>query len=182
MRRQQFHFKYGRLSHGGILRKSRHGRGRRPLSSRDSIHIVFKVNVRALPRGLRHPATFATLHRVNLRYAKRFKISVEQIAVERDHVHILAHAGSRAQFQAYFRVVSGQFAQIVTDTFKRRQCGVRVWKYRPYTRVVRGDRDQRTVRNYIRLNELEASGKIAYRKERLRGISESDLLRLWNTS
>jgi putative transposase len=182
VRRQEFHFKYGRLSYGGILRRSRHGRGTRPLSPKDPIHIVFKVNKKALPRGLRHPSTFLTLNRVNRRYAKRFRVKIEMMAVEKDHVHILAHANSRKQFQAYFRALAGQFAQIVTGTFRKRHRGPRIWKYRPYTRVVKGERDRRAVRNYIKLNEAEASGKIPYRKERTRGLSPEEISRLWDTS
>ena len=182
MRSQQFIFQYGRFSYGGILRKSRHGRGTRPLSPRDPIHLVFKVNLRALSRGLRHPSTFATVHQVIRRYAKKFRVRIARIAVERDHIHILAYANSRERFQAYFRVVAGQIAQNVTDTFRKGYEGPRIWRFRPFTRIVRGKRDFQTVRNYIRLNELEAAGKIPYRKERLRGLSPLQIARLWDTS
>ena len=182
MTRKQFIFQNGRWSYGGTLRRSRHGRGTRPLSPRDSVHIVFKINRCALPRGLRHPSTFAILHRVNRHYAKKFRVKIEQIAVERDHIHILAHANARAQFQAYFRVVAGQFAQNVTDTFRKRHKGLRLWKFRPFTRVVRGEKDRRNVRNYIRLNEAEATGQIPYQKERLRKLSPDQIKRLWDTS
>jgi len=180
--RQQFIFQYGRWSYGGTLRRSRHGRGTRPLSPRDSVHIVFKVNRRALPRGLRHPSTFATLHRVNRHYARKFRVKIEMIAVERDHIHILAHATARSQFQAYFRVLAGQFAQNVTDTFRKRHKGPRIWKFRPFTRIVRGEKDRQTVRNYIRLNEAEATGQIPYQKNRLRDLTQLQIKRLWDTS
>ncbi len=182
MTRQQFIFKHGRWSHGGILRRSRHGRGTRPLSPRDSVHLVFKVNLRALPRGLRHPSTFATLHRVNRHYARKFQVKIEMIAVERDHVHILAHATARSRFHAYLRVVAGQFAQNVTDTFRKRRKGPRIWKFRPFTRVVRGARDRRKVRDYIKLNEAEATGRIPYQKNRLRDLTQLQIERLWDTS
>ncbi len=44
------HWKF-RYCHGGVLRKSAKGRGARPLSSKDPIHLVFKVNKAAVKGG-----------------------------------------------------------------------------------------------------------------------------------
>jgi hypothetical protein len=46
--------------------------------------------------------------------------------------------------------------------------------------VVRGRRALTIVQNYIRLNELEETGKLPYRKERLRGVTEDEWQRLWS--
>ena len=54
----------------------------------------------------------------------------------------------------------------------------RLWKYRPFTRVVKGWKAYRIVRDYISLNEAEALGIIAYSKKRLRALSEVQLLDL----
>ncbi len=55
----------------------------------------------------------------------------------------------------------------------------KLWKYRPFTRVVRAFRDQLQVRDYIQLNEKEALRDIPYRKRRLRGLSSTEWERLW---
>ncbi len=55
----------------------------------------------------------------------------------------------------------------------------KLWKHRPFTRVVRAFRDQLQVRNYIQLNEKEALQEIPYRKRRLRGLSTEEWERLW---
>ncbi len=55
----------------------------------------------------------------------------------------------------------------------------KLWKYRPFTRVVRAYKDQLQVRNYIQLNEKEALGEIPYRKRRLRGLSAEEWDVLW---
>ncbi len=73
----------------------------------------------------------------------------------------------------------GRASCVVTDTPKNQQKGTRLWKHRPFTRVVRGFRAYRIVRNYIQLNEQEARGKIRYQKKRLRGLSSSDWKILW---
>jgi hypothetical protein len=54
-----------------------------------------------------------------------------------------------------------------------------LWKYRPFTRVVRGFKAYNIVRDYIQLNEKEATGEIRYSKRRLRGLRDEDLSRLW---
>ncbi len=56
----------------------------------------------------------------------------------------------------------------------------KLWKFRPFTRVVRAFKDQVQVRNYIQLNEKEALQEIPYRKRRLRGLSLKDLEKLWS--
>ena len=54
-----------------------------------------------------------------------------------------------------------------------------LWRHRPFSRVVRGWRAYKIVRNYIQLNEKEALGHIPYRKERLKGLSTSEWQTLW---
>lgn len=66
----------------------------------------------------------------------------------------------------------------VTDTPADEQ-GTGLWKHRPFTRVVKGWKAYRIVRNYIQLNEKEALGVIPYRKTRLRGLSMKDWQLLW---
>lgn len=64
----------------------------------------------------------------------------------------------------------------VTGTRNKR---AQLWKYRPFTRVVKGRRAYFTVKDYVQLNEKEAQGLIRYRKERLRGLTRVEYERLW---
>ncbi len=124
----------------------------------------------------------------------------------------------RSHYQSFFRVLSGQIAQVfrmkgllnhsikvvsentadrttgaderrsVTDTLSNHDSkeirskakGTKLWKYRPFTRVVKSWLGLKTLRNYIQLNEQEARGVINYKKERLRGISSGEWHILWN--
>jgi hypothetical protein len=56
---------------------------------------------------------------------------------------------------------------------------MKLWKYRPFTRVVKSRKAYQTVRDYIQLNEKEAIGEIAYQKRRLKGLSENEWEALW---
>jgi hypothetical protein len=65
------------------------------------------------------------------------------------------------------------------DSPSSTQARVPLWKYRPFTRVVRGFKAYKIVRDYIQLNEKEATGEIRYSKQRLRGLRAEALARLW---
>jgi REP element-mobilizing transposase RayT len=188
------------LSHGGVLRNQRKGRGARPLSTKESLHLVFKLNPHRLRhRTLRSARGFALANRIIKKYAAHFYIKIEQLSLQNDHIHALVRTSRRSLYQHFFRVVTGQIAQqferegmlttqLVTDTktrtpsdrVKTEKKAISLWKYRPFTRVVRGWKTYKTVRNYIQLNEQEVTGKIHYRKERLRGLSSTEWELLWS--
>ncbi|QLY25075.1 transposase [Bdellovibrio sp. KM01] len=167
-----------RYCYGGNLRKSSKGRGARPLSSTDPIHLVFKVNKGAVRAGLRSPRTFNLLQALLRKYSRKFFVRVEQVSIQTDHIHLLVRGGRRSAMQIFLRVVAGQFAQCLTDTFSQKHEGEKVWKHRPFSRVIKGYKPYRIVRDYIQLNELEATGRL-YSKTRLRGLSEEQLRELW---
>lgn len=170
------------LVSGGSLRTTRQGRLARPLATKVPIHLVFKINKGVLRGGLRAPQRFALINKLVKKYQEKFHISVEQFSIQNDHIHMLMRTSRRSNYQSFFRVLAGQIAQQfvlqkwVTDTPK----GVKLWKHRPWTRVVRGGwRAIQTVRNYIQLNEKEVLGKIPYKKQRLRGLSTAEWETLW---
>lgn len=68
----------------------------------------------------------------------------------------------------------------MTDTPENVVTKKKLWKYRPFSRVVVGGfRALKMIWDYVQLNEKEALGKISYRKERLRGLSLADWQILW---
>lgn len=181
-RQQSFnatHLKF-RYNHGGVLRQSRLGRQARPLSTHNPIHLVLKVDRQKIRRGFRSPLGFKICNTVIHTYADRFSVKVEQLAICNDHIHLIVRLSRRSLGQHFFRVVAGQIAQNfknngfwVTDT-------QRIWKFRPFTRVVTGWKAYQIVRNYVQLNKKEAEGIIPYRKERLRGLSAGEWQLLWS--
>ena len=198
------------LKHGGEHRKKCHGRGQRPLSCKESLHVVFKINKIVLKtQSLRTHQNFKLSLQIIQKYADRFFVKIEQISIQGDHIHCLVRTSKRSFFHHFFRVASGQIAQqfektdklrfvaderskkafkSVTDTpesspkkgnnlVKRK---LKLWMYRPFSRVVRGYKNNKIVRNYIQLNEKEALGEITYKKNRLRGLSMAEWEILWS--
>ena len=205
------------LKHGGSLRNKRHGRGQRPLSCKESLHVVFKINRIVLKtQSFRTHQNFKLSREIIQKYADRFFVKIEQISIQGDHIHCMVRTTRRSFFHHFFRVASGQIAQQfektdklrvvvderfqnsqrvksgrnlknVTDTQRRTMTKqknivkrkLKLWMYRPFTRVVRGRTDYKNVRNYIQLNEKEALGEIIYKKDRLRGLSTAEWEVLW---
>ena len=192
------------LEHGGKHRNKRHGRGPRPISCKESLHVVFKINRIVLrTQSLRTHQNFKLSGEIIQKYADRFFIKIDQISIQGDHIHCLVRTCRRSFFHNFFRVVSGQIAQqfekadklrfvvddrfrSVTDTPKIKknstlkiQRKLKLWMYRPFSRVVRGYKAYKVVRNYIQLNEKEALGLIPYKKNRLRGLSLTEWQILW---
>ncbi|MGZ5279967.1 MAG: transposase, partial [Pseudobdellovibrionaceae bacterium] len=219
-----------RYSHGGLLRQKRAGRGARPLSSKEPIHLVFKANKDVIKGGFRSYRRFALIHHLLQKYQAKFFIKIEQVSIQGDHIHLLIRTSRRSLFQNFFRVLAGQIAQrfekegllsvavaktlvnrstpenskaaaspthvtgtptgfgsipglrrnekiIKSEEAVRRSDSertlesvmlpqgklTRLWKHRPFTRVVKGFKAYKTVREYIQLNEKEALGDIPYR-------------------
>jgi REP element-mobilizing transposase RayT len=100
-----------RFAHGGELRKTRAGRGARPLSTKSAIHLVFKANRRMQRLGYRSPKGFAICNSVIKRYAKRFFVKIEELAICSDHIHLSVRFTKRSLGQHFLRVVAGQIAQ-----------------------------------------------------------------------
>ena len=178
------------FTHGGVLRKKKLCRGARPLSTREPIHAVFKVErARLKHKSLRTPQNFKLVLKIIEKYAKYFSVKVEQLSVQNDHAHLLIRSPRRKPFHHFFRVVAGQIAQRfekegllsrMTDTpAQRSKTAQSLWKYRPFTRVIRGWKAYKIVRNYIQLNEKVARKEIRYQKKRLKGLSSSDWQILW---
>jgi len=187
------------FTHGGVLRQKRSGRGIRPLSCKEPLHLVFKAHRASLrEKSFRGRRSFPITQRIIRKYAKYFFVKVEQISIQGDHLHLLIRCGRRSQFHHFFRVTAGQIAQVfekegllaVTDTPKLRktegvtdtpatQLQAQLWKHRPFSRVIRSYRALRIVKDYIQLNEKEAQGEIRYNSRRLRGISMVDWRVLW---
>ena len=109
------HWKH-RYACGGHLRRSRFGRGSRPLSTEASIHLTLKANKRAIPQGLRHPKSQFLLKKILKQYAGRFLVKIEMLSINHDHVHLRIRLSKRSRGLHFLRVIPGQFAQQVTDT------------------------------------------------------------------
>lgn len=167
MEKQEFYLN-SNSCFGGSLRNHRKKRFARRLSNRKFHHLIFKLNREIHPASLRMPKTFSITTHVIKAYAKRFKVRIASHSIQNDHIHLLVRTNRKSNYQSFFRVVAGQIAQRVTDTFHCVKFKQSFWKYRPFTRIVRNRKAYFITKAYIRLNELEGRKKIPYQKLRLK--------------
>lgn len=137
---------------GGSLLKS-HPKTKRPLDSKWPTHLVLKANNNVLRRP-------GTLHRVDRQVrqsARRHGIKVYEYANVGNHLHLLIRIRKCSGWASFIRELTGRIAQLAGVG---RAAG-KFWKFRPYTRIVRGWRTAyRIAKDYVRLNILEAEGRI----------------------
>src|SRR5262249_36506419 len=84
---------------------------------------------------------------------------------------LLIRAGRRAQYRSLFRFISGQIMRADDRSFRKRWEEPKLWKYRPFTRVIKGWKAYKIARDYVQLNEKEARSEVPYRKRRLKGLT-----------
>lgn len=175
----------------------RRGRGSRPLHRNKPIHLVFKCRRSHLPSGLRGQKAFQLCNEILKKYSEHFFVKIEQYTIQEDHIHLIIKAFHKASIHNFCRVIAGQIAQRLQKEglakvslpgikdealpkWKRQHNFTRLWRHRPFTRMVTGHKPLLILKNYLQLNELEARGKIPYQKNRLRGFSEEELRALWD--
>ncbi|MGE0631842.1 MAG: transposase [Pseudobdellovibrionaceae bacterium] len=171
------------LSYGGVLRKKRKGRNARPLSPKDSIHLVLKGTLAKKEWSFRLPKNHQIVSVLLNRHSKAYGIRIDQKAIQGDHIHLLLRVRNRSLYKRFIRSLSGQIAMLVTDarnaTKSLKKEGLRFFKYRPFTRVVKGWKPYQTAKAYLKLNEQEALGNIPYRKQRLKDLEAHEWHFVW---
>lgn len=126
---------------GGSLLKG-HRKTKRPLATNKPIHLVLKTTSSFIL--LRNRKTVqATITRL----AKRFGVTIYQVAVHADHVHLAIRIPQREAYTGWIRSLTGVMA--------RRIPGLK-FRFRPYTRIASWGKPFQIMKTYIQGNQREA--------------------------
>jgi REP element-mobilizing transposase RayT len=140
---------------GGSLLKS-HPKGKRPLESKLPILLTLRAE-RSVMRSL------GVFHKVNSQVyhiAKKHGVRVYRYSNVGNHLHLLIKIPHVRRWAAFIRELTGQIAQLMLKNIHLPK-DLSFWRYRPHTRIVRGWKKAYTIaKDYIELNELEATGSI----------------------
>lgn len=159
-------------AYGGELRKTRIGRGARPLSTRQTMHLVMRSSKAQGDWSLRHPRHRKRVTAIIVRFARVNGVRVLSLANVGNHLHLHIKLGNRFAYARFIRAVTGAIAQAVTGRtrWKARRArkqntnapaaanAEKFWDYRPFTRIVESWRAVLNLRDYVRLNQLEGDG------------------------
>ncbi len=155
---------------GGSLHKG-NPKTKRPLESKMPIHLV----LRSERSALRLPKTFKIVDDMIAATAKKHGITIYKCANVGNHLHLLLKIRNVSGWAAFIRELTGRLAQIVMERVKWPK-GLKFWKFRPYTRIVRGwQKAFQSVKMYVHLNGLESEGFISRRETK----SLRDLRMIW---
>ncbi|MGE3684245.1 MAG: transposase [Bdellovibrionales bacterium] len=166
---------------GGRLLLGRR-KGRRPLSSTEAVHVVFRSSWARGENSLLKTYNKNPVIGIIRSVAHRYRVRIYRLAVASNHVHLILKFGSRDLYKAFIRVVTGRIANHVmkSNSFKGfvrmvlsaggvaqldevQGKGQRFFQFRPFSRVLHWGRDFRTCCEYVTQNELEAIGFLEYR-------------------
>lgn len=128
-------------THGGSKAKGKR-KSLRPLSSKLPMHLVLKaIDPWHLLRSTR--VIEQTIHK----YAEKFGVTVYELAVQADHIHMSIKIPSRELYRRWIRAITS----VLVSKIKLK------WSLLPFTRIGTWGRDFKRIENYIRQNKTEGS-------------------------
>lgn len=168
----------GRLLHGKR-------RGRRPLSTKEPIHLVMRSSWAKGVHAFTQVHNKKAIEGMSLALAKRYGVRIYQRAIVSNHLHFVLRIHNRDTYKSFVRALTGKIAshlmkgqsftnfraQIAGDGYERGKTpaeiqgkGQRFWQFRPFSRVMTWGKDFKIACQYVTQNALEAEGFIPYKK------------------
>jgi REP element-mobilizing transposase RayT len=174
-----------RSSYGGILLKTRAGRRRgRPLSTKETMHLVLRSSKAKGDWSFRRSRNAAQINRIIDKFSFRYGVRVISMANVGNHLHLQIKLSNRFSYRPFIRAVTGAIAMAITGrnrwslegnsrqprastlgrslapsrTAAQQLIGQeRFWDYRPFTRLVESFKALLNLRDYMRINQLEGA-------------------------
>lgn len=164
------------LAFGGNLLKKSNAKSKRPISHKNSMHLVFRSTQAKGNKSFLNSQNAKRIKAIIQNQAKTTRIQIHEFANVGNHIHLLIkikagnHFQARQQLQKFFRAVTGLIARHVLKAERGPSVGkipiqmktTKFWDQRPFTRVVIGSRGYRFAKDYVVQNTLEALGIIPY--------------------
>lgn len=133
----------------------------RPFDSKKLTHAVFKAK---LGKGIWFTRSQKYILELLRNVAAKYDIKIRDVAVNKDHLHIVFYTKKREDQINFLRLFSAEMGRKYARIHRR--FGLRantIWVARPFTRLVSwAKRPREVLANYLRKNRDEALGFIAY--------------------
>jgi putative transposase len=175
-----------KLSFGGSLLTKSKNRHARPVSTKESMHLVLKSSKAKGRYSLRHSANSIKVRAIVENNCAKYGVQLIKFSNNFNHLHLLLKFPSRPLYLKFIRSITAQIAMAVTSSNKAKslksifgESGF--WDFRPFSRIVKGFRGFKVTNNYVRLNQLEAEGIIPKRSGRFRCLKDAEF-HLFKTS
>lgn len=149
------------LQYGGMLRKKSKCRGARPLTRKDSIHLVMRSSQAKNELSFRNPKHLKKLGLLIQNFSKKKGIQIISLANVGNHLHLHIKIPNRTLYKAWIRGLSSAIAMLIAGRKKLKELKIQkktFWDYRPFTRVVNSFKAYLNLRDYIEINQFEGIG------------------------
>lgn len=147
---------------GGSLLKNSHAKEKRPISTKQPMHLVLRSSMAVGALSLRSNRVRGPIERRIRSYCQKFGVRLYEFANVGNHLHLLIKLGNRFTFAKFIKAVTGVIARLVLGAQRGSAKGQKFWDQRPYSRIVAWKRGYQIVKDYVIQNHLEAIGMIPY--------------------
>jgi REP element-mobilizing transposase RayT len=145
------------LAYGGALLRTRAGRAHgRPLSTRDTMHLVLRSSRATGAQSFRRHT--ARLDAILRKFSARYGVRVLSFANVGNHLHLQIKLSNRQLYKPFIRALTAAIAMAVTGASRWKKMDGKFWDYRPFSRVVKSWRGFLALKDYIYINQLEGAG------------------------
>ncbi len=158
-------------AYGGDLMTTRAGRrGARPLSTRETMHLVLRSTKAKGEWSFRKPKNQAHVNRIIDKFSVIYGVRVISMANVGNHLHLQIKLSNRFAYKPFIRAVTAAIAMAVTGRNRWSRASVppkpsdekprkeKFWDRRPFTRVVASFKAWLNLKDYVRINQLEGAG------------------------
>lgn len=154
-------FPAGQKSYGGLLLNTRKGRrGGRPLSTKDSIHMVLRSSQAVGEQSFKTAKNAKKIRAILQKFSSKYGVQVLRLANVGNHLHFHIKIVSRRSYICFIRAITSAIAIAVANTHRwnKTKNDKKFWDYRPFTRVIIGFKNYLQTQDYIAINQLEGLG------------------------
>ncbi|MCM0606440.1 MAG: transposase [Xanthomonadaceae bacterium] len=141
------------LAHGGSLRQGKR-KIARPFDHKRALHIVLRAEKAKGEWSLLNPKHQFKIRAMIVSFSRLYGISVYELSVNGNQVHLLIRAKTRKAFQSFLRRLTGAISMLVTGAKKGNPVG-RFLEQLAFSRVVSWGREYKVVFQYVKLNLVE---------------------------
>ncbi len=145
-----------RVRHGGGLAKGRR-KEYRPISTKDSIHLVLRASKARGALSLLHKQNKQHVIHILRKQARKYFVQIRQMANVGNHLHLEVKISAKKEFQHFLRSVTCLIARRVTGAKKGKKFG-KFWDCLAFTRIVKSYKEQQILERYIMANHAESVG------------------------
>ena len=156
-------------AHGGVLRTTRQGRGKRFLTETHSMHMVLRSSRAQGPWSFKRKDNERKIRRIVAKFTHKYKIEVESLAVVGNHVHFHLWLSNRKLYKAFIRAITSAIAMAITGVSRWNKKALEpskydevqrksFWDHRPYTKIIYSFRQFLKLSDYLEINKIEGLG------------------------